>query len=612
MPYSPPKGTSANFTLDLGYLPPAAGSVNFALYGEYPPVLNSCDLLYDFAGSYVINSTELTWHEFIQAAKTLTLPETVEVLNGITLVYGTARYIVSAYDLVFNDTAEIVSATELSWDDVSEVVAAVALLYDFESLTPLVAAYDLYWATTPVPLVLSLSQAVSLPAADCTLSSVYRLTLLLDRDQYAITGTVTLADQGEYNLTRTGDSLTITLDGEELPLLIIDRGRQRTVDEYVYTLTVSSPAARLTSPYGVVMTDEYDGLASAIAATLCGDIALAWDTVDWFIPAGLLAGNSRQRLDILRELSEAPGAVIVSEPDGSLTIEPEYPVAVPLWSTVAPDYVLDEAADVFEATDDEQQAELYNSYQISNQSTDAAGTGLRIEVEAQDDGSQLIRVYSDPWDDTVTLRHSGDTNTVQLAIVGDVVRQVPVTLEIVDGVGSLSYPPEDLLGYSWQKSNLGTVTIDGNTVTAATAGESLLDIVYTTRSRNYLLRNSAYTDVQVIAEGREDSVVAVLISRSPGDRPGPEVFGQLILTDEVARERGRNLIDATGSQKQLINYTCPWHGLQRHGRIVEVLDPTDRPWRGMIRSQQIDIGLEGDELTALSTLIIERELEAAI
>lgn len=445
------------------------------------------------------------------------------------------------------------------------------------------------------------------------------ISLTIDRSAYAITGSIEVGTEQEYLACRVGLELALAIGSETVSLRIADRKRSRAHGQWRYTLDVQSPSAWLDSPWAEKITEgSYSGtaadIAAAIMAAASNPVVLAWQTVDWPIPADTVLANGQSPLEMIRVVKDAAGAVYQSLADGSLVVEPEYPEAVPQWSTTAATYTVVEAEEVVSAEDDDDWRDGSNAYLVGSVGAGSASTGdIRISEIDNAAGGKTIRVVTVPWNQTMSLSHRGGS-WVQLSLIGDRERTETETVQIVDGTGRLQYPYQGMVASDYLEAELGAITItEDGTVTTATVGESLCLITYTTRSREYTLINPRYEEVMVVAIADDAAsgaggAVSVLVTRGLGDKRGEDFTSDLITTPAVAAEKGRNLIDAGSTPRQLVTLLMPFRGLWRTGRLVDVYDSTRPPWRGMLRSQQISISVADDgSQTWDSTITLERE-----
>jgi hypothetical protein len=355
---------------------------------------------------------------------------------------------------------------------------------------------------TDLPYWGEASPAVVAPSSACTIGGVAVDPLAIDltwgRDQYTISATVTLADAADYALAQVGTPVVLTLHGTDYHVQVESRQRQRSHGEWSYTISCLSPAAWLDAPYSATINGAQTGLASVVAATLAGTISLSWATVDWTLALGDLFATDQTQLALIRQLAAAPGGVLLSLPDGSLVVEPAYPVAVNVWPQSAASAVIREGMDVLSSGETDDHRPGYNVYLITDQ-VSAADT-LRIDTESESALVSLLRVYQTPWVDDFDFRHTGG-NWVQLEDLGIEERPVDEVIEFIAGEGRTQFPVYALATAIWQQVNLGAVSfIEAGTLTAAVDGESLLALTYTTRCRRYRARDSRSEQVQFVAE----------------------------------------------------------------------------------------------------------------
>lgn len=102
-------------------------------------------------------------------------------------------------------------------------------------------------------------------------------------------------------------------------------------------------------------------------------------------------------------------------------------------------------------------------------------------------------------------------------------------------------------------------------------------------------------------------MISVMVIRSPGDKQGPAISDAMIVTEPVARERGRNAIDSNFSHRKNISSNGPYQGYMRQGRLIEIADSEQLTWRGIIRSCTINVVAGQNSFERTTSLIIERE-----
>lgn len=308
--------------------------------------------------------------------------------------------------------------------------------------------------------------------------------------------------EGEYLLCALGAALQITVTSAEATSVFHFVVTAPRIDEQHgqtrYVVEAMSPAVLLGEPWATPIDGEHSGLASAIAAALAAPLTLDWQTVDWAIPAATFIASQQTPLALLKQVAAAVGAVVQSEPDGSLQVLPEYPLAVPAWPTATPDQSLTETLDLFTTASTPDIRSGHNKFLVGDQMTSA--DTLRLEEEALTATTKLVRGYQTPWTGAFSLRHTGGT-WVQVEDLGIETRQETETVEIVAGSGRTRYPIVSRDAITWGQVNLGSVTVaEDGTLSAGVAGESLLTLTYTTRCRKWRVRDPNNEQLQLVAD----------------------------------------------------------------------------------------------------------------
>lgn len=442
------------------------------------------------------------------------------------------------------------------------------------------------------------------------LESVHYISLTNTRRTYKNSATLTMAAAEDALLCAYGTTVTLSLMGVDLDMVVVSSGRLRAEDGWDYTVNLESPACLLDAPFARGVSGGLSGRAAAIAAAVAGGFALSWSSVDWPISAGLLDGSDRTPRELLALLADTAGGRLRSEFDGGVTVEPDYPVPLSLWSSAVPAYTLHNVHDLDSDAITQDTGSLYNAVEVGTSAGDDAVTDIKLDTVDNDDASVTLRIHMHPWDGTLVFTQTGGS-AVSAALTGDVTRTETEIVQLVDGVGSLAYPVFSVLSTDYSVDALGSLTIDPDgTVTAAVPGESLAVISYTTRSRNYRITSSSGDDVLVVAETLDFAAVgsSVLVRTGLGDMEADGIFEELLTTDAVRRERGRNYLDGVSSRRETVTINGPLTALYRTGELMRVVDPVDDAWVGILDEQQVELGLVGDELTATSQLILEREV----
>jgi hypothetical protein len=246
------------------------------------------------------------------------------------------------------------------------------------------------------------------------------------------------------------------------------------------------------------------GTASSIVQSLAAGYTVTWNTVDWYIPENTLFPSNQSPIEVIKDIVGAVGAVLQTEADGSLTVEPLYPVRVPDWETTPPDYTVSDAVDFFSTGEDFDARPGFNLYTVSNESE--ASNNVTFEEESDSKWVKTLKAYVVPWQDDFNIDHTGG-DWVVLQDEGVEEREVEKEIvEFVVGESSTQYPVYELISYRWLQDDLGEVTFkEDGTLFSADRNESLLEITYKTKCYVFKVRDNNDEQVQVVAEDNFDA-----------------------------------------------------------------------------------------------------------
>ena len=400
---------------------------------------------------------------------------------------------------------------------VQPVVAELLALYRAADLQPVAAELLApYLATDLQPVAMELRApyraGAELPGIDDYSIAIawqsidpVRISITMSRQQSAISAEVEVADEWAYTLATRHAPAALELWGYQFTLVVDGRARREAFGEHSYTILLASPAVQLEYPWAAKVEGELTGMASAIARQLTGSIPLHWQAVDWYILPGVWLAAAEAPLGLLQQLVSAAGAVLLSQPDGSLVVQPLYPVSVSAWPAATVTQHVSTASEVITLESGAEHREGINIITVSDQA--AATDSLRIEEDSEKKTGAItqVLVYQTPWRDDFELSHRGDTATAGISPMG-IEERVITDEEIIiqDGEASAAYPVYAVLGARYNKLILGSPTYseDGK-ITTAIKGDSILLLSYRTRARRYQVRESMLNDLLVVAENTE-------------------------------------------------------------------------------------------------------------
>ena len=456
------------------------------------------------------------------------------VATTATSPYRAAKKIVTAFSVPYRAAWMVASACVCPYQ--STLPANSESLAPYRAIDPVSFAFFApYSARDPHPVDMSFSspyrgkdtqpvaaaplfapyrsmEAVSLPPADVCKVIVngvavdpIRLSITWSRQQAAIEAELEFADASVYVLANRHAPAEIDLWGYHFDLVVDGRSRHEEFGQWSCTVRLASPSVKIEYPWAAKVDGELTGLASEIAQTLAGEIPVSWQTIDWYIMPGRWIAASEPPLSLLQKLASAVGAIILPMPDGSISVQPLYPVPVPEWPNSEVDKTIDAVLDVFSIETSGEHKEGINYISVSDQE-EAADT-IRIEEDSDKklSSSTQVLVYQTPWTDDFSLTHRGDDFTAKIASMGIEERTIlEEEILVQDGNGSAAYPVYAILAAKYNKLNLGTPTYsEDGSVKTAIEGDSILLLSYKTRARRYSVSEMTMADLLLVAESSE-------------------------------------------------------------------------------------------------------------
>lgn len=309
-----------------------------------------------------------------------------------------------------------------------------------------------------------------------------------------------LESEADYLRCRDGMDILVAIvssaGSEQFELVVTVLRINEEFGNAQYIVEGLSRSVLMGPPYSLGYSGPLEGLASSIATTLVPGVD--WQTVDWEIPPGLWTASGETRLELLKQLAAAVGAVVQADPDGSVRVQPEYRHAVNRWSAVAADVVLIETLDCFTVGSTFDPRSGFNRYLVGDQAT--SGAQVTLELSDVSPGVKEARVYEVPWTGKLTLTHSGG-EWAAIVDIGVEEREETDTVEFVGGAGRIRFPVYKVSAVTWLQADLGTLTAAEDGAVAATiAGQSLARITYTTRCRLWKVVDAQPEQLQVVVE----------------------------------------------------------------------------------------------------------------
>lgn len=325
-------------------------------------------------------------------------------------------------------------------------------------------------------------------------------TVTADEDSPYYQCDIELHQSTDYQQFERDQAFTLYLFNDTYAFVVDSKSLSRTIDDeghYKETATLSglSPLCRFANPRATPVTKTWTTPtnAKAIVEELLGTVT--WNLVDWQIPAYRLSADSAAPLDVAKQIVEAAGGLIESNPDGSVVVRHRWPTSIALLNTVSPDHILHETS-IYSASESPTQDELMNKVRILDSN---AGYQDRLEYvpnkidEDDDPWSGILYAFLSPWRDGLTIATTRGSK-IQLGslsegtrTIGDSEEYPPETITFENGNSTTQYPIATITAFTWLDDVLGGVTFTpySTTIEATDSGTyggySLAEIEYTTR-----------------------------------------------------------------------------------------------------------------------------------
>lgn len=327
---------------------------------------------------------------------------------------------------------------------------------------------------------------------------ILQATLSCDEGSALWLASIEVAMVADFAQIFIGDQITLTLGLETFHLIVDGKSLSReSVDATRCEVSASSPAALLDAPFCAgVQYYRSDAVPARVAVEqLIGPVT--WDIPDWTIPAGRLMLQGATPLAAARTIASEIGAVVESNPDGSLRLRKLHPVGIDQYGLVPVDHSLFDS-DVISSRSQIAPARGFNRVTVANEDGVAGLTSDSIEYLADpDDATQgTVRAYLSNQR-AVLLTHTGNANTL-LSSLGEVGRTETEVLEFIEGRSSTRYPISSIVSSTWQHVDLGAVSSDGQTLSSASPGYSLLSLKYITKALNWRVALATDEEVQFV------------------------------------------------------------------------------------------------------------------
>lgn len=308
---------------------------------------------------------------------------------------------------------------------------------------------------------------------------------------------VLVSDPESYSILVRDTLFTLTINGDVYEFIVDSRNSARQFGNRTYSITGVSPTNQYDDQRGTEYSKEWPttALASEIATYNIDSSDVQWNIIDWAIPGNVFSVENGIPLQILSKIASAAGALVYADKDGTLLVEYEYKKQVNQLSTLSPDHDLNYTDHLYTINESESPKKLYNNFRIMNEQVSIEDRLEKEDIEGQDLTS-YINAYIIPWrdPDNFTLENTGyqfisiwDKEETTRVITDEIVT-------VLDGAGNTQYPVDAINSYTFESTDLGSVTVTAGTSKLRTSSAvnqyGLIKLTYTTRYLRWKLRGS--------------------------------------------------------------------------------------------------------------------------
>lgn len=523
----------------MAYTPPANDAIDFDWSGSYtPPVRNgiafggslNIPLLAFIDQDYALTLDRLAYVDQIYSAQLgATIAMQYGDCPGLRHIqnhhYGDCQILQRAFEMRYGSLLMLQKSLEMDYSIFKPLQAIMETRYGLSGdalISFLDHGYDLsennlLSKVLDMPYLLQSDSMVQEVSTSLTIAGVAvaftHLNIERSHASFVITGEAHLAELSEYMQVEVGDEVEATCNATTYILIVESKRRSRPGGAATtFIVNFASPAIMLTAPWSRPLLQEFDpATAESIINGLTGSLGPVEYLAETFpVLTDTLYANDEDARTIIRKLTQSVGAIMQSNPDGSIRIEPEYPTSVPGWEGATPDYFLTDEKSFVSQDETPVRNGGQNKFLVGNQ----LSSDERIWTEQNALHANLVEVlgFQVPWEsrEVVELTHSGGSLVQTPEYMGVFEETYPPLdepaeqVEFVAGFSSARRPIYGNLQIEWMREQLGSITyaedgkLEAELKTGATDGYSLAEIRYTTKYHKWLVRDTAAEDVQFI------------------------------------------------------------------------------------------------------------------
>jgi hypothetical protein len=334
------------------------------------------------------------------------------------------------------------------------------------------------------------------------------MDISFDEGQYGWVCNATLFSLKDYLLFEPDIAFTVHLEGEDYTFILDSRQLSRSeVVSMEAKVSGISPSALLDAPRAVQITKTWDidVAASSVVSEVLGGYPYSWEILDWVIPGGRLSVSDQTPLAIVQLIAQAAGALVMTEPDGSLVVQYAFPISVAEFDDTTADHEFSDFENVFSVREEFTPAEVINKLRLMDEVlVDKVSADFQPDKENTTKGQ--LRVFPKPFRLTPTVEHTSNVKVSVTKRTQDV-EELVETVQVVGGRGNLSKPIYQIVTIEWLYVNLTGITFTADETefrtTHPSLKESLVKITYRTRYVRFDASGEAGSAVQFLVKDTE-------------------------------------------------------------------------------------------------------------
>jgi hypothetical protein len=421
-----------------------------------------------------------------------------DVVQAWKLNYSAGK-VEKQWDIGYSLTTDLVKQWSVGYDLTFPVVKQWALDWDINTFDTVKKDFPLIYAWIG-PEIINISGQPTI-TLNGNVIEIFQADISTDEEGFIWQADITILNIDDYKLININDEFTLDFYGENFTLI----AESKTLDRFspvglTMFIRAVSPAIKHDFPRAEPCTISYTTpvMAKATAEALLGE-SITWNILDWEIPANRLGISDGAPIQLVKQIVEAVGGVLESNPDGTLVARPKYPVSMNILegpNSLSIDQTYFDTADNLSISEEYTPQKLFNKFRISDTSKEFSDDlDFDFNEIINDDGTTTVsdtegklKAFVTPFRENIVIKSSQDSS-IGFELNGVSTEQLTELIEIREGVGSVSKPILTLDSWNYQAVDLGTPTfvVDDRQIITPNPDlkYGLIEVTYTTRFVEY-------------------------------------------------------------------------------------------------------------------------------